>query len=112
MAKSKKTSTRKVSKSTENKVEARPVGEGKDPLAGGERLYNESNTTGETHYKADNSELKAEEKAAENRINGQDADERAEQHNAAQAEAHDVPNEDVSDQDEVAEGRDEEDESK
>lgn len=76
----------KTSKKNDNKVEARPIGEGKDPLAEGERLHNPTNTTGETHYDADDSELKAEEQAAENRINGKDADERAEEHNQEVAE--------------------------
>lgn len=31
-------------------IEARPVGSGYDPLAGGERLYNETNSSEETHY--------------------------------------------------------------
>jgi hypothetical protein len=74
------------SKKSEDKVEARPIGEGKDPLAEGARLRNPSNTTGETHYEADNSELKAEEQAAKNRIDGKDADERAEKHNQEVAE--------------------------
>lgn len=68
-------------KATTNEVEARPIGEGKDPLAEGERLHNPTNTTAETHYEADDSELKAEEAAS--KIRGENADERAERHNAA-----------------------------
>jgi len=90
----KKTATKKASKKASNKVEARPIGQGKDPLAEGARLYNESNTEAETHYKADDSELKAEQTAAKNRIAGQDANERAEEHNAeSQPLPSDVPNE-------------------
>lgn len=48
-------------------VEARPQHEGQDPLAGGERLYNESNTEATTEY---------------NTVGDGDADKLAEEHNA------------------------------
>lgn len=84
MPRAKKT-TKKVikSKPVEKKVdqvEARPSGETKDPLAEGMRLYNDSNTEAETHYRADNSELEADEKGA-SKIKGLDANQRAEIHN-------------------------------
>lgn len=118
MGKSKKTASKSKSQErreaaqTKSKVEARPIGEGKDPLAEGERLVNPTNTTGETHYEADSSELNAENEAAKNRIGGQDADTRAEQHNAESPTAPDnVPETATSQQDEVAEGRVEPDSS-
>lgn len=81
MGKSKKSSTKATTKNaTSDKVEARPIGEGKDPLAEGERLYNPTNTEAETHYEADRSELNDEEKAS--KIRNQNANERAEEHNA------------------------------
>lgn len=107
MAKSKKSKGNTTTKQADDQVEARPIGEGKDPLAEGARLHNESNTEAETHYKADDSELKAEENAS--KIRGQDANERAEEHNAnAAAPVSSVPNSDKSEQDEVAAGREEE----
>lgn len=51
----------------DNEVVARPAGGGFDPLAGGKRLYNNSNTDSETHYRADASESKVEEAAIESR---------------------------------------------
>lgn len=112
MATAKKTAPKSTSKATAkkpDKVEARPIGQGKDPLAEGARLHNPSNTEGETHYDADNSELNAEETAAKNRINGQDANERAEDHNAqALNGTSDTPNSDQVEQNEVAAGRTEE----
>lgn len=101
MANAKKQDTKKTK--SEGKVEARPIGQGKDPLSEGARLHNETNTTAETHYKADNSELKAEEKAS--KIRGQNADERAEEHNAEAAEPNRTSNPDQTEQDEVAEDR-------
>lgn len=80
MAHSKKSDT----KVDEHKVEARPIGQGKDPLAEGARLHNPTNTEAETHYEADDSELKAEENAS--KIRGQNANERAEEHNAESPE--------------------------
>lgn len=88
MAKSKKSDSKTSSKAAEeqstNRVEARPIGEGKDPLAEGERLHNPTNTEAETHYEADDSELKDEERAS--KIRGQNANERAEEHNAQRPE--------------------------
>lgn len=101
---------KRKSKKSEGQVEARPIGEGLDPLAAGERLHNPSNSEAETHYEADDSELKAEEKAAADRASGQDANALAEEHNAQAAEAASVstvPNADAAEQDEVAEGREE-----
>lgn len=80
MVKSKKAATQKSS----DQVEARPIGQGKDPLAEGDRLYNDTNTEAETHYRSDDSELKAEERAS--KIRGQDANQRAEEHNAQRPE--------------------------
>lgn len=102
----KKASTRKsqVTTSRSDTVEARPIGEGKDPLAEGERLYNPTNTEAETHYDADRSELDDEEKAS--KIRGLDANERAEIHNAETAIPSDeVPNGDDAEQEEVAQSR-------
>lgn len=101
MATAKKTTAKK---SESNKAEARPVGEGKDPLAEGNTLVNPSNTEAETHY--DVKERSDDVRASE--INGQDANERAEQHNAQSQPASDVANSDATEQDEVAEGRTEE----
>lgn len=78
------TAKKSTSKKSEDKVEARPIGQGKDPLAEGERLHNPTNTEAETHYKADRSELNDEAKASE--IRGQNANERAEEHNAEEPE--------------------------
>ncbi|HYG84573.1 MAG TPA: hypothetical protein VD907_06905 [Verrucomicrobiae bacterium] len=47
-------------KTNQEDVKARPQHQGKDPLAGGERLYNDQNTESATHYRSDESELKAE----------------------------------------------------
>jgi len=82
MAKSKKSASK--SESNTNKVEARPIGEGKDPLAEGERLHNPTNTEAETHYKADRTELDDEERAS--KIRGKNANERAAEHNAEEPE--------------------------
>lgn len=79
MAKAKKT-TSSTAKKDDSKVETRPIGQGKDPLAEGARLYNPTNTEAETHYEADRSELNDEERAS--KIRGQNANERAEEHNA------------------------------
>lgn len=85
MAKSKQSSAKSNTKSSDSsKVEARPIGEGKDPLAEGERLHNPTNTEAETHYKADRSELNDEARAS--KIRGQNANERAEEHNAESPE--------------------------
>lgn len=73
-----------VAKANGNKVEARPIGEGKDPLSEGARLHNPTNTEAETHYKADNRELNDEAKAS--KIRGENANERAEEHNAEKPE--------------------------
>lgn len=103
MGKSKKSASKKTDNS---KVEARPIGEGKDPLAEGNTLENPSNTEAETHYNV--KERGADVQAAENTIAGQDANERAEQHNAQAVNApSDVPNSDAAEQDEVAAGREE-----
>lgn len=111
MAKSKKTTTQNRPEgllNSDGTVEARPIGQGKDPLAEGARLHNPSNSESETHYKADTSELNAEEKAAANRASGQDANALAEEHNA-QGQVETAPttvsNSDQAAQDEVAEGR-------
>lgn len=100
MANSSKTASKKTDNS---KVEARPIGSGKDPLAEGNTLSNPSNTEAETHY--DVKERSEDVQAAENTINGQDANERAEQHNTQLAQGapdHETPNQDESDQEEAA----------
>lgn len=43
----------------EGSVKARPQHQGHDPLARGERLYNDKNETSTTHYRSDESELNA-----------------------------------------------------
>lgn len=102
MGKAKKTEDH--SKKSDNNVEARPIGQGKDPLAEGATLHNPSNSEAATHYEADTSELKAEERAAKER--GLDANERAEVHNAQSPQPQsDAPNADLDEQEEVAEGR-------
>lgn len=102
-----KQSTAKKADSNSDKVEARPIGEGKDPLAEGERLYNPTNTEAETHYEADRSELNDEEKAS--KIRGMNANERAELHNReSQPLPSDTPNGTDADQAEVAEESDRE----
>ena len=45
----------------ESVLKARPQIEGHDPLAGGDRLYNNANSEDATHYEVDNSERKADE---------------------------------------------------
>lgn len=102
MAKAKKSEDKKSTKESDNKVEARPIGEGKDPLAEGERLHNPTNTEAETHYDADRSELDDEERAS--KIRGMNANERAEVHNqeSSNAKMATVPNEDSEAQEEVA----------
>lgn len=52
-------------------VKARPVRQGHDPLARGERLYNDKNTESATHYRSDDSELKAEKTNEEARAEDQ-----------------------------------------
>lgn len=96
---SKKTETKKAD---EGAVEARPIGQGKDPLAEGNTLVNPTNTEAETHYEV---KERSEDVQAASEIAGQNANERAEQHNAASAVPHDTPNAELSEQDEVAEGR-------
>lgn len=106
-SKKSKSQERREATQAKSKVEARPIGEGKDPLAEGERLVNPTNTTAETHYEADSSELNAEREAAKNRIGGQDADTRAEEHNAESPTAPDnVPDTaNANEQETVAEDR-------
>lgn len=101
-SKSKSQARREAVQNSDAKVEARPIGEGKDPLAEGATLHNPTNSEGETHYEADTSELDAEATAAENRIGGQDANQRAEQHNA---ESDVLPHTANPEQDEVAANR-------
>lgn len=99
MAQSKKSSAKSTAKAdsdsrqlnTEGQAEARPIGQGKDPLAEGNTLVNPTNTEAETHYdvKERGEDVQAQE--AENTINGQDANERAEQHNAQSGNVNDTP---------------------
>lgn len=93
MARSKKTVSKKETKKAETTVEARPQYEGKDPLAEGNTLHNPTNSEAETHYKV------TETSEAVSQIGGQDASERAEQHNA---EAVSAPSGDATEQEEVA----------
>lgn len=108
MAKSKSASKKSASKAApaqdQSKVETRPVGEGKDPLAEGNTLENPSNTEAETHYNIKERSEDVAAQDAQNTINGQDANQRAEQHNASAAAPVTV-NADQADQDEVAADR-------
>lgn len=110
MAKKKATPKQQVKKVDDSKAEARPIGEGVDPLAAGNTLVNPTNSTGETHYdvKEKSDDVMAQE--AQNKIDGVDADARAEMHNA-QTPAPTVPNADEADQEEAAADREEEDSS-
>lgn len=100
MAKAKKS---KENNTNVDQAEARPVGQGKDPLAEGNTLVNPTNSEAETHYEVKERSEDVQAKEAQNKIDGQDANERAEQHNA---QAVDAPaNSDQSEQDAVAEGR-------
>lgn len=94
-----------VDSNTTDQVEARPIGQGKDPLAEGNTLANPTNSEAETHYDV---KEKSEDVQAASQIAGQDANERAEEHNAQTAVLSDVPNSDAAEQDQVAEGRTEE----
>lgn len=111
MATSKKSASKSTAKSdsnssqSEGQVEARPIGQGKDPLAEGNTLVNPSNTEAETHYDVKQTSEEA------SKIDGQDANQRAEQHNTELTQGapdHETPNHDQTDQDEAAEGRTEE----
>lgn len=105
-----KSSSKSSSKKAGNQVEARPIGQGKDPLAEGERLYNRTNTEAETHYEADRSELNDEEKAT--KIRGQNANERAEEHNAQEpADIEDAMREEAQDMHEEVTNRTEEEQA-
>ncbi len=66
-------------------VEARPIGEGKDPLADGNTLVNPSNTEAETHYEVKESSEEV------SKIDGQNANQRAEEHNAQAGQVNDTP---------------------
>lgn len=106
MAKSKKSVKKSAVKKTVDQVEARPIGEGKDPLAEGNTLHNPTNSEAETHY-----EVKETSKEA-SKIKGQDANERAEQHNAEAVVANagdDAPKPDLEEQEEIAAKRAESD---
>lgn len=85
-------------------AEARPVGEGKDPLAEGNTLVNPTNTEAETHYEVKEKSEDVAAQDAQNTIGGQDANQRAVQHNASNA-APASANSDTAAQDEVAAGR-------
>lgn len=106
MAKSKKSASAKTEtpKADQGLVEARPIGEGKDPLAEGNTLVNPTNTEAETHYEVKEKSEDVAAQEAQNTIDGQDANQRAEQHNASDA-APVTANSDTADQDEVADGR-------
>lgn len=107
MAKSKKSEEETTNS---DQAEARPIGEGKDPLAEGNTLENPSNTEAETHYNVKERSEDVQAQDAQNKISGQNANERAEEHNAqsADASANAVPNESTADQDEAADGSDRE----
>jgi hypothetical protein len=110
MAKSKTTATKSISQqrreaslASSDKAEARPIGQGKDPLAEGNTLVNPTNSEAETHYDV---KERSSDVQARSQIAGQDANERAEEHNAqATAQTSDVPNASEADQAEVAAGR-------
>lgn len=101
---SKKGAAKGSSEQGQSKVEARPIGEGKDPLAEGNTLENPSNTEAETHYNVKERSEDVAAQDAQNTIDGQDANERAEQHNASDA-APVTANSDSVEQNEVADGR-------
>jgi hypothetical protein len=101
---SKNSTTNSAPKADQGLAEARPIGEGKDPLAEGNTLVNPTNTEAETHYEVKEKSEDVAAQDAQNTINGQDANERAEQHNASDA-APVTANSDTADQDEVADGR-------
>jgi hypothetical protein len=103
MAKAKKTTAKKQD---EGLVEARPQGEGYDPLSRGDTLKNPTNTEAETHYevKERSEDVAAAEEKAKHEIAGQDANERAVEHNA---ESPTVPNETSDEQEAVASKRSE-----
>jgi ABC-type uncharacterized transport system YnjBCD substrate-binding protein len=101
MAKAKKSEKSEDQKNDASVAEARPVGMGKDPLAEGNTLVNPSNSEAETHYEV--KQRSADVQASE--INGQNANERAEEHNTQSLPASEVPNSDQDEQDEVAESR-------
>jgi len=107
MAKAKKSEDKKTEDNSANKnlAEARPVGQGKDPLAEGNTLVNPTNSEAETHYEV---KERSEDVQAQSQIDGQDANERAEEHNAQSVPATAAPNSDQAEQDEVAAGRTEE----
>lgn len=110
VAKTKSQKSREAVSNNEGVVEARPQHEGKDPLAEGNTLENPTNTEAETHYNVKERSVdvqKAEENAST--IDGQNANERAEVHNAQASVPHSVPNSDAEEQEEVAAGRVEED---
>lgn len=112
MAKSKKSASAKTSTPTaDNSVaEARPIGAGKDPLAEGNTLKNPTNSEAETHYEVKERGEDVTAQDAQNKIDGQDANARAEAHNAQLAQGapdHETPNQDEAEQDEVAAGREE-----
>lgn len=90
--------------SDQSKAEARPIGEGKDPLAEGNTLVNPSNTEAETHYEVKERSEDVAAQDTQNTIDGQDANQRAEQHNASDA-APVTSNSDSAEQNEVADGR-------
>lgn len=101
----KKTASKNVD---QNVAEARPVGQGKDPLAEGNTLENPTNSEAETHYNV--KERGEDVQAAENTINGKDANQRAEEHNTQIAQGapdHETPDQGQPAQDEVAAGREE-----
>lgn len=98
MGKAKKTDDNKP---TQDQVEARPQGQGKDPLAEGNTLVNPTNTEAETHYDVKQTSEQA------SQIDGQDANERAEQHNNPEAQAAD----DTPEQVEVPERTEEQEEA-
>jgi hypothetical protein len=117
MGKTKVTENKKTADKVENtgessqdqgRAEARPIGEGKDPLAEGNTLVNPTNSEGETHYEVKERGEDVAAQDAQNKIDGQDANERAEEHNSQSTAASEVPNSDAAEQDEVAEGRTEE----
>lgn len=96
-------------KSSDKSVaEARPIGQGKDPLAEGNTLKNPSNTEAETHY--DVKERGEDVQKAEHTINGKDANLRALEHNAKSSNVKMADNNlSPEEQDAVAQNRQESD---
>lgn len=86
-------------------VKARPQIEGLDPLAGADRLHNNSNTEDATHYEVDNSERKTDEAGVVNRPLPSNPTQPTAQQTDWSLPPHKVKNASKAEQDKVAKGR-------